>query len=118
MFSADLRCHSHRQRCCCHQVLHLLLVLPRLGSASSVQRTPQEHELVLTNITTWGPAARRFVEQRTPQEIAKDRASYLLDLAVAQPEEYSWESIRPDLAALYREAGMSSIGTFVECEQS
>lgn len=69
-------------------------------------------------LTPQQAAQSRGMEQRTPQEIAKDRASYLLDLAVAQPEEYSWESIRPDLADLYREAGMSSIGAFVECEQS
>lgn len=52
-------------------------------------------------------------EKRTPQEIARDRASYLLDLVVAVPSEYSWEAVRGDLAALYREANLQSIGDFV-----
>ena len=56
---------------------------------------------------------RRGVDERTPQQIAKDRTSYLLDLAVAAPEEYSWASIRPELAELYREADMQSVAAFV-----
>ena len=31
------------------------------------------------------------METRTPQQVAKDRASYLLDLVVAAPSDYSWE---------------------------
>ena len=53
------------------------------------------------------------METRTPKEIAKDKASYLLDLAVASPDDYSWEAIRPELAALYREADMNSVASFV-----
>ena len=53
------------------------------------------------------------MDGRTPKEIAKDRASYLLDLVVAAPEEYQWASIRPELAALYREADMATIADFV-----
>jgi len=57
--------------------------------------------------------AQNGMENRTPQQIAKDRASYLLDLVVAAPDEYSWESVRAELADLYRQADMASIGTFV-----
>ena len=57
--------------------------------------------------------AQKGTEQRTPQEIARDRASYLLDLAVAAPDEYSWQSMRKDLGSLYMEAGMGSIAKFV-----
>ena len=53
------------------------------------------------------------METRSPQQVAKDRASYLLDLVVADPSTYSWESIRPDLAARYEEAGMKSIASWV-----
>lgn len=53
------------------------------------------------------------MEKRSPQEIAKDRASYVLDLAVAAPEEYSWEGMRGELAELYEQANMGSIGAFV-----
>lgn len=63
-------------------------------------------------------AKNRGMEERTPQQIAKDRASYLLDLTVASPDDYSWSSVRPQLADLYREAGMSSIADFVACEQA
>ena len=48
------------------------------------------------------------------EQIAKDRASYLLDLAVVSPEEYSWESVREPLAELYTKAGMGSIAAFVK----
>ena len=57
--------------------------------------------------------AQNGMEQRTPAQIAKDRASYLLDLVVASPGEYSWEGVRAELASLYRAAGMPSIATFV-----
>ena len=53
------------------------------------------------------------MEQRSPKDIAKDRASYLLDLAVAAPGDFSWESIRAPLAERYREAGMNSVARFV-----
>ena len=36
------------------------------------------------------------------EEVAKDRASYLLDLAVAAPTEYTWAGLRADLAELLR----------------
>ena len=54
------------------------------------------------------------MEKRTPQQIAKERASYLLDLVVAAPSQYSWASIRPELAELYRQADMPSIANFVQ----
>jgi len=57
--------------------------------------------------------AQNGMEKRTPQQIAKDRASWLLDLAVAQPDEYSWESTREQLAELYTEAELPSIASFV-----
>lgn len=57
--------------------------------------------------------AQNGMETRSPKEIAKDRASYLLDLVVAQPDLFQWASIRERLAALYEEADMSSIASFV-----
>ena len=57
--------------------------------------------------------AQNGMENRTPQQIAKDRASYLLDLVVAAPDEYSWEGVRAELAELYRQADMASIAAFV-----
>ena len=53
------------------------------------------------------------MEKRSPQQIAKDRASYVLDLAVAAPEEYAWEGMRSELADLYEQADMKSIAAFV-----
>ena len=58
------------------------------------------------------------MEKRSPQQIAKDRASYVLDLAVAAPEEYSWEGMRGELAELYEQADMASIGAFVSAPAS
>jgi hypothetical protein len=58
------------------------------------------------------------METRSSQQIAKDRASYLLDLVVAAPEQYSWESIRQELSSLYREAEMTSIASFVKMGDS
>jgi len=58
-------------------------------------------------------AMQSGMEKRSSQQIAKDRASYLLDLVVAAPDEYSWEGVRNELASLYREADMTSIATFV-----
>jgi len=65
-------------------------------------------------LTTEQLRAQNGMEKRTPSEIAKDRASYLLDLAVVSPEEYSWESVREPLAELYTKAGMGSIAAFVK----
>ena len=80
-----------------------------------------ERETLISNLklkadgklTPQQAAQNRGMEQRTPQEIAKDRASYVLDLAVAAPEEYSWEGVRGELAELYEAADMASIGAFV-----
>ena len=57
--------------------------------------------------------AQNGMEKRSPQQIAKDRASYVLDLAVAAPEEYTWEGMRSELADLYEQADMKSIAAFV-----
>jgi hypothetical protein len=57
--------------------------------------------------------ANNGMEKRTPQQIAKDRATWLLDLVVAAPDEYSWQSTRAELAELYTQADMASIGAFV-----
>jgi len=60
--------------------------------------------------------ASNGMEKRTPQQIAKDRASYLLDLVVAAPDEFSWLSCRAQLAKYYLEAGMSQLAQFVDPE--
>ena len=57
--------------------------------------------------------AQNGADTRSPKEIAKDRASWLLDLAVAEPGEYSWTTVRPELAQRYTEADMGSIADFV-----
>ena len=46
------------------------------------------------------------MEKRTPQQIAKDRATYVMDLVVAAPEEYQWSSTRETIAELVRMAGV------------
>ena len=48
--------------------------------------------------------AQNGMDKRTKEQVALDKASYLLDLAVASPDDYSWESIRPELQQLYTEA--------------
>jgi hypothetical protein len=67
-------------------------------------------------LTTEQLRTQNGMENRTPQQIAKDRASYLLDLVVAAPDEYSWAGIRAELAGHYRAAGMGQIADFVSGE--
>ena len=57
-------------------------------------------------------------DKRTPQEIAKDRATYLLDLAVAQPADYTYAEMRRELSELYGEAQMGAFATFVCPDES
>ena len=52
-------------------------------------------------------------DKRTPQEIAKERASFLLDLVIAAPEAYSYAACRQELAELYTEAEDASLAAFV-----
>ena len=52
-------------------------------------------------------------DKRTTQEIAKDRATYLLDLAVAQPADYTYGALRRELREHYSEAEMGAFATFV-----
>ena len=58
------------------------------------------------------------MDKRSPQEIAKERASYLLDLVVAQPDDYSYKGTRAELAELYSEAEMGAFATFVSPDAS
>ena len=51
--------------------------------------------------------------QPTPQEVAKERASFLLDLVIASPEAYSYAACRQELAELYTEAEDASLAAFV-----
>ena len=51
-------------------------------------------------------------EGKAPQQVALDRAAYLLDYAVVQ-DDCSWDDIRERLADLYRQAGLEQIATFV-----
>ena len=57
--------------------------------------------------------AQNGMDNRSTEQIALERASYLLDLGVAAPERFAWESMRADLADLYEKAGMSAFGSFV-----
>ena len=52
-------------------------------------------------------------DKRTPQEVAKERASFLLDLVIAQPEAYSYGACREELAQLYTEAELTPLAAFV-----
>mmetsp|Transcript_43733 Transcript_43733/g.72684 ORF Transcript_43733/g.72684 Transcript_43733/m.72684 type:complete len:358 (-) Transcript_43733:403-1476(-) len=61
---------------------------------------------------------KRGMEERSPEEVALDRASYVLDLVVAQPNRYTWSAIRPQLAELYIEGGMSSFATFIQPDET
>lgn len=51
-------------------------------------------------------------EGKRVEQVALDRAAYLLDLCVA--ERGNWEAVRMDLADLYEEAGMADFATFVK----
>ena len=57
--------------------------------------------------------SQQGMEERTPQQVAKDQASYVLDLVVAAPDEYDWQSVRAELAELYTAAEMKTIAAFV-----
>ena len=48
---------------------------------------------------------------KRPEQVALDRAAYLLDVCVS--EELGWEDIKEDLAVLYDSAGLQDLATFV-----
>lgn len=52
-------------------------------------------------------------EGKLPEQVALDRAAYLLDLCVAERWE-DWENAKMGLAELYDEAGMNDFATFVK----
>lgn len=60
--------------------------------------------------------ANNGMDQRTPQQIAKDRATYVMDLAVAAPHTHTWASTRESIAALYTQADMVAVATFINLE--
>jgi len=62
--------------------------------------------------------ANNGFDKRTPQQVATQRASALLDLAVAAPDRYTWCSMREELAELYREADLEAFATFVLPDQT
>jgi hypothetical protein len=56
-----------------------------------------------------------IAEGKAPQQVALDRAAYLLDLGVAEGSSSIWDdSVREKLAELYREAGLPDVATFVQ----
>jgi len=60
--------------------------------------------------------ANNGMEERSPQQICKDRATYVMDLVVAAPETHDWTSTRPKLASLYKEAEMGAVASFISLE--
>jgi len=58
------------------------------------------------------------IDKRTPQQIAMERASYLLDLVVAAPDRYSWASTRSELRERYTDAGYAALAGFVDPDQT
>ena len=72
--------------------------------------------------TSLGKIYRRLYEDKRvediqggkpPEQVALDRAAYLLDVCVAEGWE-SWENAKDGMAALYEEAGLSDFATFVK----
>mmetsp|Transcript_21889 Transcript_21889/g.47119 ORF Transcript_21889/g.47119 Transcript_21889/m.47119 type:complete len:344 (-) Transcript_21889:141-1172(-) len=62
--------------------------------------------------------ANNGFDKRTPKQIATQRASALLDLAVAATDRYTWACIREQLAELYRDAGLGAFATFVSPDET
>ena len=58
------------------------------------------------------------MDTRTPREIALERAACLLDIATLPGSEKTWESVRPELAERYSEAGMSDFSAFVSPDET
>ncbi len=58
--------------------------------------------------------AQNFMDKRSATQVSKDKASFLLDLCVVAPDEYTYESTRDELVRLYREAQLSSFADFIE----
>jgi hypothetical protein len=58
--------------------------------------------------------ANEIAEGKAPEQVALDRAAYLLDLNVAEGTASIWdESVREQLADLYRSARLPDVATFV-----
>lgn len=60
--------------------------------------------------------AEEIAEGKAPQQVALDRAAWLLDLCVAERSgglSEGWEEVRERLAELYDEAGLNDVATFV-----
>lgn len=55
---------------------------------------------------------KEIEEGKAPQQVALDRAAYLLDLCVAE-EWNDWEKSKEELATLYDEAGLEEMATFI-----
>ena len=113
--------HSHVREpsvghCAAVAALRALYELDDMLGLAQMERSALVEKLLLKaegKLTAEQLRAQNGVEQRSPKEIAKDRASYELDLVVAAPEDFSWESARAPLAERYTEADMASIATFV-----
>lgn len=57
---------------------------------------------------------QNYHEERSPAQIARDRASAMLDLVALCPEEYTYASARPELAELWRASELEEFADFVE----
>lgn len=55
---------------------------------------------------------QEIADGKQPQQVALDRAAYLLDLCVAERRE-DWEAAKMGLTELYEEANMDDFATFV-----
>ena len=58
------------------------------------------------------------MDTRSPQETALKRAASLLDLCVAAPDRYSYDTTRRDVAERYLEAGYSSLSSYVDPDET
>lgn len=56
---------------------------------------------------------KEIADGKQPEQVALDRAAYLLDYTVASGQE-DWGNVTEPLAALYEEASMGDIATFVK----
>ena len=82
-----------------------LLELIRAGRAADALAFGQDE---LAPLAAAAPARLRALE----------RAACLLDIATLPGSEKTWESVRPELAERYSEAGMSDFSAFVSPDET
>lgn len=87
------------------------------GVAALSGRSPEDTRWALSEeaaAAAQGAALGRHAqrEPKAPEQVALERAGALLDM-VAAGARGSWDDVRGELAAAYREAGLSTVADFI-----